>query len=1325
MLQTTFFKPSSLRRALFAASLVLLPLSNFAEKSQAAPSSEKSAAERTILFYGNSMVERFLEQGELEARLQLANPALGLKVRSLAWTGDEVGHRLRLEGYAKHMKNLLTAWPASTIVLGYGLNESFAGEKGLPAFRAQYKAHLDQLKHQHPEARFIFLSPIAIEGASADAQRNVALYSQTIAELATEHDATFVDLFTESQQAYSHYEPLLTTNGIHLNQTGNSLLAPAIADAIVGPNAQKTDPNRLNQVALAAAAKHKRVAEIVRPKNGVVYFGVRARAAEYKEEMPRYHEMIRLTEAVVHQIAQNPDLQFADLPKPSLPPLPERTERDDGKRTGIIKPVAEAMAEFTVAEGFEVNIFASEEDFPELRNPVQIAFDARGRLWAVTMPSFPHTVPGLTPPDRIVILEDTDQDGKADKLTTFMDGLDALDGVAFHKDGVIVSEQPRLWLMKDTDGDDRADTQIELLRGIDVTDSHHGGMIATDPSGDVIFCDGVFHRSQLETPFGVHRGIDATTYRLNMNDGSIVTEWQHTTPNPWKVSFDQWGGIYQNYGDGHVYDCTSLIWGPLGAYQPFRHANIASYGKGSGSTIVSGPNFPDKYQQRLVSASLLGRYAVTLTAFDDSSGIIVGKDPLTILDSPNAAFRPADLEFGMDGALYISDFCSPIIGHAQHPMRSPHWDHDFGRIWRVVHTGKPLNKDWPTIQGADLSTLCNLLTHPQDLVRKHARIEIRKHGAKGLTAVEDWLAAKPTAPNYLHSILEALFVIDSFEEVRPDLLRKLLTSSSEQYQRAGLRLTRQQAHNLANPAELLSLVEPNKNPRTQIELIDAVAHLRPTHPEIESVLANLNPLTSAVKKSLAFLDNGIEPLKGRSVPVLEVDKESQLAHWLWFGKEGDEDPTTYNALKEKLPPLGLYRSFIHSNKAQPAVIAVNHRSIDVRLNESLVFSQNSLWSGDQQINVELQEGLNVIEIFLKNGRRKTKSMPPVYVYDPVGRALREAEYPNKEETLKKSAAQFDKLVAERGEVLRVQTAAGLLFSPTELTVTAGSKVRLIFENPDVIVHNWVLIAPNSSEEIGTLADKLASQADGAAKEYLPESDKILLASKLLAPGASEELVFTAPTEPGNYPYLCTFPGHWRIMQGILKVEAPQQKKKPGKTTTQTISEGVFFETAPNLKSFHKLIPSASKATVTSNPKTNNEPLSILTDGRLSKGFGSIFPNGTTDGAYKMDLAKSQKVTAITSWSHSQGARRGTQSITLFGSNHPTDPGWDTNDSSRFAPLGTMSSKDLKLATFSALSRQAPAGESLGTFRWIIWKVSPISNKKENTAFQELAVEVAP
>ncbi|MDP0491119.1 MAG: GDSL-type esterase/lipase family protein [Verrucomicrobiota bacterium JB023] len=1082
------------------------------------------------------MVERLLEHGECEARLQLADPDAKLSVRSLAWTGDEVGHRLRLEGYAKHMRNLLEEWPADQVVLGYGLNESFAGSEGLDNFRRHYESHLKQLRKTHPGADFVLLSPIAIEGASSSRQEVVAKYTKAIAKLAETEGATFIDLFTPTRQAYTEGERRYTANGIHLNEKGNELIAKVIAAILGGPETATVDEQRLAEVAKATSAKHERVAEVVRPKNGVVYFGVRGRPYEYEGEMPRYHRMIELTEKVVHEMAADPSLSFSEIPVPSLPPMPEGRGRDDGDRTGIIKPPAEAMAEFTVADGFEVNLFASEEEFPELRNPVQIAFDARGRLWVVTMPSFPHTVPGLTPPDKIVILEDTDQDGKADKLTTFMEGLDALDGVAFHREGVIVSEQPRLWIVRDTDGDGQADSQEELLRGIDVTDSHHGGMIATDPYGDILFSDGVFHRSQLETPFGVHRGIDATTYRLDTNNGRILTEWQHTTPNPWKITHTRWGEILQMYGDGHVYDGTNLIWGPLGAYHPFRFGKIADYGKGSGVTTVSSSNFPDEYQSGIASASLLGRYAVTLTAFEASSGLLKRTNHLTILQSPNAAFRPADLEFGSDGALYVSDFCSPIIGHAQHPMRDPHWDHDFGRIWRVVHTKKPVNKDWPAIEGASLDQLCSNLLHPLNLVRHHTRIELRSKGQPAIEAIDRWLSSLDQEDSsFDQAALEALFVLDGLEQTRPELIKHLLNSPSERYRSAAIRTIRLQDNLLENKSELLTLAKDDSHPRVQIELIDAVAHLRPTNAGIETLLDGLEPKSKEVEIAMAKLDWGTEPLKGRSVPVLEVAKNSRLVHWQFLGKSGEEEPKLVQSGQKKNPAVGHYRTFIEADAAKSAIIALNHKALDVFLNESLVFSQDSLWSGDQQINVELKPGLNVLAVDLKKSRRSAP-LPAVFLHNPVGEALTGVSYPNKQEDLKSASAQYEKYLAERGKVLRVQAAPELQFAPTELRVSAGEAVRLVFSNPDTMMHNWILLTPGSVAEVGALADGLAARPDGLEKEYLPDSSKILVASRLLAPQEDQEINFTAPNEPGIYPYICTFPGHWRVMKGELIVE---------------------------------------------------------------------------------------------------------------------------------------------------------------------------------------------
>ena len=1089
----------------------------------------------TVLFYGNSMVERLLEHGEMEALVQLAHPDRNLHFRSLAWTGDEVGHRLRPEGYAEHMKNLLAKWPAKVVVLGYGMNEAFGGAAGLAEFRAQYAGYLNQLARLHPGAKVVLLSPTAVEGGAVARNGDVALYSQAIADLAKGHGAVFVDLFAASTRAYAEGKVPLTSNGIHLNEAGNHAMAPIVATALAGDAAVNAEPGRVAEVAKAAAQKHHHVAEVVRPKNAVVYFGVRKRPEEYAAEMPRYHEMIDKADAILHELARTPGQTFASHPAPSLPPMPEGKGHDDGPQTGVIKPPAEAMAEFKVAEGYSVNLFASEEQFPELKNPVQIAFDARGRLWVVTMPSFPHTVPGLKPQDRIVVLEDTDHDGKADKITTFAEGLDALDGVAFHHEGVIISEQPRHWIMKDTDGDGRADTRRELLRGIDVTDSHHGGMIATDPLGGVMFCDGVFHRSQLETPFGVHRGIDSTTYRLNPNTGRIATEWQSITPNPWKITFDRWANIFQMYGDGLVLDGLPLTWTPLGVYHPFAYAKVVGYGKGSAAASISSPNFPDAYQQGMASAALLGSYMVSLTKFNFDNGMVQGSDRLDVVSSPNAAFRPADLAFGMDGALYVSDFCSVIIGHAQHPMRDPHWDHEHGRIWRVVHDGKPLVKDWPQIEGASVEALCELLTHPQDLVRHHARIELRKGGAASLQKLDAWIAAFDHArPDFDQAALETVFVCEGLNETRPALLAGLLKSKSAMHRAAAVHVLRLQADRLPDVTGMLAPLANDPHPRVQMEVVDAVAHLRPVMPQVDQTLIALTTTNTTVKQMLADMKHGTHPLKGRSVPVLEVAKETQLRHWQWLNPQGTGAPLPFDATGRVARGDGLYRTFVQSDAAQSAVLGVKYSFLDVSLNGVQLLSQDSPWSSDQQVQMELQAGVNLIEISL---RKLKGTPPPIHLYDPLGQPLPNAKPAGDPSALAAYATQHDRAAAAQGIVMRVQAVPNQMqFSPKALRVKAGAKVRIVFENPDLMMHNFVLVMPGSDEEVGNLADQLATKPDGLVKNYLPDSDKILHATKLVSPNGKAELAFEAPAKPGQYPYLCTFPGHWRIMRGILIVE---------------------------------------------------------------------------------------------------------------------------------------------------------------------------------------------
>ena len=118
---------------------------------------------------------------------------------------------------------------------------------------------------------------------------------------------------------------------------------------------------------------------------------------------------------------------------------------------------------------------------------------------------------------------------------------------------------------------------------------------------------------------------------------------------------------------------------------------------------------------------------------------------------------------------------------------------------------------------------------------------------------------------------------------------------------------------------------------------------------------------------------------------------------------------------------------------------------------------------------------------------------------------------------------------------RQQKFLQMKFTIDEFTVKAGQKVILNFENPDFMQHNFVLIKPGSMNKVGAAADALARDPDGAQKQYVPRIPEVLYFTKLLTPDDEVTLEFTAPSQPGDYPYVCTFPGHWRIMNGILRV----------------------------------------------------------------------------------------------------------------------------------------------------------------------------------------------
>src|SRR5580765_1209959 len=218
--------------------------------------------------------------------------------------------------------------------------------------------------------------------------------------------------------------------------------------------------------------------------------------------------------------------QFAPAPTPAL-------------------PAAEAQKKFVLPQGFEARLFAAE---PDVVNPVAMTWDARGRLWVVELYEYPLGAPaGAKPRDCIKILEDTDADGKADKVTVFADGLNLATGILLGNGGVYIGQAPDFLFLQDTDGDDKADKRTVLKTGFGLEDRHEllNGF-TWGPDGWLYMTHGVFTRSKVKNPNdpnddGVLLTAAVARYHPRTKKFEVFAEG---TSNPWGVDFDRAGNAF-------------------------------------------------------------------------------------------------------------------------------------------------------------------------------------------------------------------------------------------------------------------------------------------------------------------------------------------------------------------------------------------------------------------------------------------------------------------------------------------------------------------------------------------------------------------------------------------------------------------------------------------------------------------------------------------------------------------------------------------------------------------------------------------------------------
>ena len=454
----------------------------------------------------------------------------------------------------------------------------------------------------------------------------------------------------------------------------------------------------------------------------------------------------------------------------------------------VPKPdVARELKEFRLGEGLEINLFASD---PWIAKPIQINWDPAGRLWVASSKVYPQLKPGQKPEDEIVVLEDTDGDGVADKRTVFAEKLLIPTGVLPGDGGAYVANSTEIRHYRDEDGDGVADKSSAVLSGFGTEDTHH--IIHTfrwGPDGRFYFNQSVYIHSHIETPFGPR----------SLGGGGI---WQFRPENQRLEVFcrgfvNTWGHVFDDYGqslctDGaygegvnHAFPESSFVWA-VGINRTLKGMSPGQP-KHCGLEILSGRHFPEEFQGNAVANDFRGNRVNRFALRREGSTFSAQQLP-DIVASTNVAFRPVDVRVGPDGALYIADWYNPIIQHGEVDFRDPRRDHAHGRIWRITAKGrKPLPK--PKLVGVEPQKLVEALAAPERWTREQARVELRRHNPSAVSAaIEGWLAAlSPRDPQLERYRLEALWAAQTVDAPAIELLKLNLAAKDDRIRGAALR----------------------------------------------------------------------------------------------------------------------------------------------------------------------------------------------------------------------------------------------------------------------------------------------------------------------------------------------------------------------------------------------------------------------------------------------------------------------------------------------------------------------------------------------------------
>lgn len=489
--------------------------------------------------------------------------------------------------------------------------------------------------------------------------------------------------------------------------------------------------------------------------------------------------------------------------------------------------VAAEMKSFALADGYEAQLFADETD--GVANPVCMSWDPAGRLWVLCTWAYPQMKPADKPDDKLLILTDTNGDGRADKTTVFADGLNMPTGFALGHGGAYIGQGNDLLHLVDADGDDKADSHRVLLSGFGTGDTHQNiNSLTWSPGGELFFCQGLHSFSRVETPWGIRRLDEHGSWRLRPRrlqlDGFRRSGGDG---NPWGIAFGNWG---EPFVKGNGQGVFELLPGMVSTeYIPSYWGREMTIGQTRIKSMIiefaESPHLPDDIQGEMLIAGYFARDVNRFKGEIDGSGHRLSLQP-NLLTSSHNAFRPVDIRIGPDGAIYIADWFNPIIGHYQASFRHPDRDKTHGRIWRITAKERPLAKA-PDLSNMPAAEVCEQLKSDWRYTRYQAKRRLADlPKSQIIPVITQWVdALDKNDPNVEHHLYEAMGVFESHEVINQPLLERLLKAKDYRARAYATRVAGRWHDRIESPLDLLNQSVVDENPRVRLEAIVACSDI--------------------------------------------------------------------------------------------------------------------------------------------------------------------------------------------------------------------------------------------------------------------------------------------------------------------------------------------------------------------------------------------------------------------------------------------------------------------------------------------------------------------